>query len=288
MRKIGVLSGIVWLALCVVASGSRADGPRLSTEATPGFPMADVDDVEDFSELPELSTPISPLLINGVIADRRFFPTVFRKTSGSPCTASLIGPATMLTAAHCMTGDTHVRFKLRDQRVRGFCERAPGYSDDRSKDWALCLLEFPILDIRYETLDVTVPSPGSRVTLTGYGCNAPGGPSDGSALRVGIAGLVSRPATFPAETSTIYTKSVVATGGVVVCPGDSGGPLFVIPSGSFNGTRTIVGVNSRSALSHGVSLFSAVGSAAGSDFVKKWVDRRQQKICGVNLDEGCR
>jgi len=211
-------------------------------------------------------------------------------TTGGTCTAALVGEAALLTAAHCVPNGAVIRFVVGARETRGVCERAPGYHPDtnESEDWALCLLEFPIIGIKYETISASVPPVGTRVVLTGYGCTEKGGSSD-RRLRWGISDTADRPRDgFPDEASTIYTESSINMGGAILCPGDSGGPLFVVAGNSFNDARTLEGVNSRTTFQRGVSLFAATGSAAGRQFFNGWAERHSQLICGVNTKKNCR
>ncbi len=56
--------------------------------------------------LPTMRWAVDQQVINGVVVDERFFPAIFGKMrtgeSTPSCTASLIGPGTMLIAAHCV------------------------------------------------------------------------------------------------------------------------------------------------------------------------------------------
>jgi hypothetical protein len=265
-------------------------GPAIGSVATPRFQELVRGQAIVFSPLPPVSTPSGEQLINGVPVDPKQFPTVFRMTTGGTCTATLIGPAAMLTAAHCVPNGAQITFVLGGRDVRGLCEQARGYHPqfNQSEDWAICLLEFPVTGISYETIAADVPAIGKRVVLTGYGCTQQGGSLDGT-LRAGVSDTVTGSSTgFPAETSTIYTKSNIDGGGAVLCPGDSGGPLFVVAGNSFNDARTLVGVNSRTTFQFGVSLFAATGSTAGKQFFRDWAERNGQKICGINTDQSCR
>ncbi|MEM8561035.1 MAG: S1 family peptidase, partial [Pseudomonadota bacterium] len=203
--------------------------------------------VEAFIELENRSKarfeqiPIAPAgevsfeLINGRVVDRRIFPAILRMTTGGTCTATLVGPSTVLLAAHCI--DYHyarVEFVFGDQEVVGICEHAPGWGGrDESHDWALCLLQREVSGLAYESVDVyNDVEVGSIVMLTGYGCTTPGGPLD-NLLRIGTSKVVERPEVdwLPLESSTIYAESNLADGEAVLCPGDSGGPAFIVSGG---------------------------------------------------------
>ncbi|WP_133511172.1 S1 family peptidase [Candidatus Thiosymbion oneisti] len=269
-------------------------GPQLGTTQTPGFQELLEAPELTFAPLPSEPEDVGTELINGTVVGSRYFPTVFRMTTGGTCTGTLVGEATLLVAAHCVENGARIRFVLKSKRIRGICKHAPGYSEENpSEDWALCLLEYPVTGIKYERVDVSrTPEIDTKVKLMGYGCTERDGPLDGK-LRIGNSKVVSKPSRsdrceyrFPNETSTIYTKSDVAKGEAVICPGDSGGPLFVFRGNSANDARDLVGVNSRTTFEKcGVSLFAAVGSEKGKAFFKRWAKRHGQKICGVNTDK---
>lgn len=223
-------------------------------------------------------------LINGVLADPNVFPGVLRMTTGGTCTASLIGPATIYLAAHCVGHGDFIRFRAGGGAVRGVCDQAPGYRlGEASHDWALCLLSRRVSGIKFETVNLGTPvGLNTDVLLTGYGCTEEDGKSD-KRLRIGAARTAARPNGLPVEASTIYTFGDIDSGGAVLCPGDSGGPIFRLFDGTPDGRRIIEGVNSRTTYSFGFSLFSASASSSGSDFIRTWAEANGQTICGLNL-----
>jgi Trypsin len=289
-RKFGAL--LLGVGTIIAGEAVHAQtAPQLGTTPTARFQELMRSRTIVFSALPPVaSAATEPLLINGVPVDPRQFPTLFRMTTGGTCTATLVGQTALLTAAHCVANGALIQFVLGERQIRGLCEHARGYDPqfNKSEDWALCLLEFPVVGINYETVAATGPTTGKRVVLTGFGCTQQGGPLDGK-LRVGISETVDgQTMGFPAETSTIYTKSTIAEGGAVLCPGDSGGPLFVVSGNSFNDARSLVGVNSRTTFQFGVSLFAATASVAGRQFFRDWTERHGQKMCGINEEQNCR
>jgi hypothetical protein len=252
------------------------------------------DEVEAFA--PRLSgaeiefAPLEPVsesdaaLINGVPADPNDFPAILRMTTGGTCTASLIGPSTVLLAAHCHRHGDFIRFRVAGHSVRGVCDQAPGYrGGDPSQDWSLCLLSRQVTGIPYETVQTGTPiGTGRDVLLTGYGCRHEDGPA-GSVLLIGVSVTAPRPPQLRRESSTIYALSDIDSGGAILCSGDSGGPMFRLIDGTTDGRRVIEGVNSRTTYSFGYSLFSAMGSPSGVAFLTDWANHNDQAICGLNL-----
>ena len=227
---------------------------------------------------------------NGQIVDPRFFQGVLRMRTGGTCTASLVGPAVILIAAHCVEEDRRIRLCGGRCACGRNCVIAPTYNPDRhSDDWSLCLLERRVAEdsIVFETVDIeTRPADGTRVALVGYGCTVRNGLIDGR-LRLGFSTLASRPPGFRREPTALYTSSNVPQGEAYLCPGDSGGPLFIMGDDAA-GPRKIVGVNSRTTYEYGVSVFSALASPAGASFVLEFVELTNAEICGVNRDLGCK
>lgn len=238
--------------------------------------------------VPDSVNDVGLELINGTPVDPRNFPGIVRMVTGGTCTAALIGPATILFAAHCLQGNTNIKFQISDRTIAGICQNSPGYNVQTHEfDWALCLLSNRISGIPYETVDVqNRPAIGDRLLLTGYGCTRQGGPLDGR-LRVGFSDVIAQPASLRREPSAIFTHSAIEAGEAVLCPGDSGGPLFRAGADPTS-ARKIVGVNSRTTFELGISVFAATASPEGSAFLRSWAEANGQPICGVNSVANCK
>jgi len=280
---------VLLFALCVSSTNTLAE-MKFSEELVPEFTtLVEEDDVVlEALTLDSISDVVEQLVVNGTPVNPRHFPGVLRMVTGGTCTAALVGPATVLFAAHCLGNNTRIRFRSGSASVRGRCTIAPGYnSSTHHEDWALCLLERRVTGIVFESVDISnKPSPGARLMLTGYGCTFEGGNLDGR-LRLGFSNVVSRPADLRREPSAIFTRSSIAAGGAVLCPGDSGGPLFRSGDDT-TASRQIVGVNSRTTFGYGVSIFSATASSSGASFIRNWASAFNQEICGVNRAIGCK
>jgi hypothetical protein len=136
------------------------------------------------------------------------------------------------TAAHCVVGSGQTSFTLKGVKYSGPCTYDKNYATNPKADHAFCFLDKVVPAIEYENFntDPTLVKVGDKVLLSGYGCTKQGGPIDGK-LRVGYAEVIS------------FQGNDIQTGkGAILCPGDSGGPLWkILPDGS----RIIVGDNSR-------------------------------------------
>lgn len=290
--QVNILAAMIGAAALVTAGGA-AGGVTVSETRLPAFEALEGTVRARFEPVPSVPgvTDAEGSLINGTPIDPAVFPAVFRMTTGGTCTATVVGPAAMLLAAHCVDDLERIAFVAGGRTIAGICEHAPDYRPPLapSADFALCLLEREVGGFSFESVDIAdVPALGATLRLTGYGCTFKGGGLDGF-LRIGSSTVVDKPfANWPDEASTIYTRSVADTDenrdDAILCPGDSGGPLFRVAGDA----RTVVGVNSRTTFQHGVSLFAATGSEAGRAFFNDWTSRHGQKICGVNLATGCR
>lgn len=205
------------------------------------------------------------------------------------CTATLVGERVVLTAAHCLLEDG-----LAEVRVRGLspveitCSRHPSYQHaGLQADIALCQTAVPIHPtFSFENLDlrITRVRKNSELFLLGFGCrdvNRPGDPQLVGQLYGGR--------------STVFALSVEpgghfqTRGGVVICPGDSGGSAYLLGDRSSpSGPRSIVGINSGYVADTKVSYITSM-TAIVADFVRDWAEDNSVAICGVHNDaRNCR
>jgi V8-like Glu-specific endopeptidase len=246
-----------------------------------------------------------PVIIHGQLANPNEYSVSFLfESDHEKCTGFLVGARTLMTAAHCVSDGTSIRIEKKDGSTtyEGKCERAPGYQNDPSQDWALCLLATdyppPIISgiplTGYEVLN-TAPSTltilknkRKQIQITGFGCTYPGGPLDNK-YRVGwayidglppgvyIQGIGTKPNVLR------IAKQQSTTQQSALCGGDSGGPAFEISDKS-RYYRRVIGINSRNYDLKGWGYLASTSTKAALAFFNNWADDHQQKICGLHKD----
>lgn len=240
--------------------------------------------------LTSMSAKASPLdsirsLIGGKITPKEAYPeVVYISDGGGRCSATIVGPQVILTAAHCVNDSGEIRpagfrplmVNVEDQEFDALCKQAPLYRDNiQDHDMALCKID-RVLPGPYATISSVGPELGEEVIVMGYGCigvdsagRARGG-NDGL-LRAGVAPVTDLPSTGYHWYETV--------GRSALCFGDSGGPSFLkFEPGA---PHMIVGVNSRGDM-HSSSLMTALWTTASRKFFRSFTKETRTKICGVN------
>lgn len=206
---------------------------------------------------------IGPQLYGGrPIRDQELRPSVYIGN----CTATIIGPETIITAGHCRSTGSSVSFTYDRVRYSGRCDRHPDYSQNGwlNNDFALCKfspkIEMPV----WGTLEeVEEPGVGDKVVMQGYGRG-----SDG-VLNVGEA-VIQR----------VNYMDLITQGRVYLGGGDSGGALFKHTTDYVNGPFVIVGINSRGG--GNTSLFNRTLLDRSRTWFKAWAAENETEVCGVN------
>jgi len=205
---------------------------------------------------------------NGVSADPSQFPYVVRLVGADPgrdCTGTIIGPNTILTAAHCVSGldpkSPKLSIHLPDGHIVAAAEflAHPGSDSRRMESWSfgasnspdalkssgleyLRLVKSELAVVKpdpsvhftqWVEVDPTPPAPGQQVTLVGYGMNSKIDHSGNGPLRSGTNQLQweSQGVLFLAGRASDKLDPNTADpkpDGQEASPdrGDSGGPLF--------------------------------------------------------------
>lgn len=263
-------------------------------------------------------------LSNGTEVSLGDWPSVSISSTGDgSCTSTLIGPRTILTAAHCVdagkdpgqpgqelagtigiAGDDFAITCVMHDKYKALPRNSQG-GVRGTRDFALCELDraVDVNRVKPESIDTANPAAGgARVLLTGYGCTniviTPQGRltytrGDGN-LRMGDESIDSINIRTPSEPAGIWTATKAQGNEPTLCPGDSGGP--VITGATLQRqrvSRRVVAVNSavgweRNGASY--QLLSYVAPLATADFrtfIARYVaDRPTTKICGYNQNPG--
>ncbi|MDP1920814.1 MAG: S1 family peptidase [Myxococcales bacterium] len=150
-------------------------------------------------------------------------PAVFFLSTG--CTASLIAPRTLLTAAHCVDTIPQFASNALDSRdgIRWRVSRAQsftGLAGDWSPDLGLVLLQQapPVTPLRWQSTG-PLPVVGTMVRHVGYGLT--------EAQSVGERRTVTLPILGAGSPSSFGISLITGANGVGICNGDSGGPALV-------------------------------------------------------------
>lgn len=233
-------------------------------------------------------------LINGEeIHDDRYKEVIRIYSSGSSCSAAIVGERVILTAAHCTSEDGEIRpvsedvdykFDIDGLRLTARCSRHPLYNDERMDvDMALCKTSEPVRLDKYAHVAKLgeYPKVGNQVVLAGYGClrkEAPRGGNDG-VLRVGKS-TVSR---LPSGAHPWYHTNKQNDTESALCYGDSGGPSFRMMKDPKKEKHLVFGVNSRGDIKR-LSMLTAMGFAKANEFIKSWSSQNELEICGIHKE----
>ena len=216
-----------------------------------------------------LFLPRAFAVINGTRQLDSLFPEVVRLQSRKTlCTATIIGPRVILSAAHCAS-PRGASFVYGGERYRVKYVMSRLYSS-KGHDISVGLVDRVIKNAVYAHVPALRNSPlaiGGAIHLAGFGCTKKSGVGAGK-LRVGSTHVFG-----------LDDENFVSIGGGAVCFGDSGGPTFVRK----NGQRHLVGVNSRGNIRN-ISIGVRVDSDSSHQFFQKVAKRFKVAICGVNED----
>ncbi len=237
------------------------------------------------------------MLLGGSRVDSRAFPEIlYIEVGHGRCSATVVGPNVILTAAHCVEGtdgeiapfhhprtfEVSLPFPMVDPEEDGIetqfhgdgaftaqCYIHPQYYIRSDYDFALCIATRTF--DRYATLAKSGPAVGDRVILAGYGCTrSDGSGGNNGSLRMGPT-MVTKVPDKRNRDIWFYTHDSTA-----LCWGDSGGPAL------HHQSHEVLGVNSRGDI-RTLSLLSAVYVYGARQWFREFEGRFDVGICGLSL-----
>lgn len=209
-------------------------------------------------------------LINGTPVKPGLYKEVVQiKVNGTfGCTATLIGPKVILTAAHCAPAGSKAVFTVKGKEYEATLIRSPLYPQ-KDHDIALGVVNKKVKKVIPATLGEK-PVEGLEVTLMGYGCTKPSGGDVDNILREGTSVIVGF------DGFDLITRK---PNGAALCFGDSGGPLYVHDEDGY----TLLGIASKGNIQD-TSYFQRVDDSDSLEFINSVIEEHEVEICGINLD----
>jgi hypothetical protein len=222
--------------------------------------------------------PLAPNLINGKEAKNGEFPeVVYISMNGGRCTATIVGPRVIVTAAHCGENGETAQFQIGQTIYKAKLTRSPIYQEgnpDKDHDISLGLIDKDVTGIKFASVGGKAQT-GTDITLAGYGCTQVGGSGGNDGILRYADSTITRFAGFDMESKK--------QGGGALCFGDSGGPAFTKLSNPVSEHHFLLGVNSKGNI-RDTNWNCRTDSNESQDFFKNFANQNSVSICGINKD----
>lgn len=211
-------------------------------------------------------------LINGKPVDPGTYKEVVRiRSDGAGCTATVVGPRAIITAAHCAKTGGIATFTIDGKNYNATMTRSPVYPG-QDHDVSVGVVDQEITGVEPATVGGTATQ-GMGLILLGYGCiNPGGGGGNDGVLRIGESTVV--------EFSGFDMVSRKA-GGAALCFGDSGGPAFYMGRSK----KFLIGINSKGNIQD-TNYNTRLDHQESTKFLQNFTQQNSLKICGINLTCG--
>ncbi len=202
-------------------------------------------------------------VIGGEAVDKAARPEIVRikNSNGSTCTAVLVGPKTLLTAARCSQNGSKVTFDGSHGERGGILYRL-----DVPKFWEVGVV---VLDESYPVPPATVLKSvqvGQSILMYGYGCTSAG------ALPTGKLHKASAPVVELKEDALITRASAA------ICYGDGGAPGYFLE----NNHLYLTGIGIAGDLDE-ISTFARLDIESVQTAIKTLATEKKIDVCGVTL-----
>lgn len=224
---------------------------------------------------------VVPNLINGNPVDKNVYDDIVRivSESGSGCTATIVGPQTIITAAHCAKTGEKVSFTtVKGIKYTATMTRAPLYPGT-DHDISLGYVSKPITGISFrEVITEHFEKVNTEIMLIGYGCiNPGGGQGNDGILRAGRSSIKG-------ASQNLLDLIIYDENGTALCYGDSGGPVLypVGPNGKVFAINSKGNIKDRSYVTR-LTKHPKAEEALSKNFLLSWSEKNGTGICGLNL-----
>jgi len=252
--------------------------------------------------------PVSIQIFGGEPINPDYFPWTlkfeYRDLQGKLqlCTATVVGEQVVFVAAHCVGANHSVIVRLRGhEKSYGLaCKPNPKFDSPHGSykaDLMICRSDrkFPTTKM-FESVNFSEVKRDTELFLLGYGCR-----DLNDEKRKTIGTLIGG----SAKVNRVDNKHVITKGkewdtpstvgsDVVVCPGDSGGGVYLITEGRITETRgrSIIGVVSLFFPEERESFITAFSLPENQEFINEWSQDEDNIgiwICGVHPEaKNCR